>query len=850
MEVVSSLLPATTVAWQPRAGQWALTVVCKATFLLEPGEARLAQEQDPLAESDQYWDDDATRSLFYASDLVPVKRRADVLLVGHAFAPGGARVRQLVARMVVDKLDKSVGIFADRTRGTDGSIYEGRGFTRMPLVYERAAGGPTTWNPVGVRADMRDSYGNTSLPNLVAPGTAPTEFGEPVGFGPISPSWTPRSELWVFEGWSGNWAQESLPDSFDLGFFNVAPKDQQLETLRDDCMIHLENLHPEHPSLTTSLPGLRPQVSLEGADRRQRQVSMRADALFIDADRGVATMVWRGHTSIERPQEAGRVVIEVEQDRLDDPRTATANAWSPVKDGTLPHLRNEAHIPKEAPVQNEGNRMATRELSRTPARTAATPGSSVESKTSPAMPAMPFGPPKTERPGVAPSTLPPAEGAALPFAAKNQPAPRRGTLIAAEMPPGLLAAATPFAAAAPAPIAAPTFGPKTGPTTPPSPPLSPPPPIVTPAPVQAPPVQPPPVQPMPVQPLPVQPLPVQAAPIAPPMQPMPAMTSALGSPMPSMMRSPDWHAPPSNPGVPLQHASFATMGGAALASDAAAGGSARPGEAAQARRAPTDGYELLWFEDELPPRLLRKAEWKKLLERLERKRPDFEADEAPGEGDAEDRRDVFELLVHGSPGGESGVGEALDRGHREDGRFAPQLVLVSGELQFDFDELESLKASVSTVTPLAGKSDDLKASVDIASQFLATPGLLSPPQVASGLADKIREAFAKWSDRPVPANYLDEMTSRVLLEKKAYQKREVFGAPHLRALLFAPSSTTGIPTYLPEVLAKKLPLYRRMRARSIVEVHHQADQYEEHATALRGCAVARLLSPAARNGAS
>src|SRR5512144_1119834 len=108
MDVVSTCpLRVASFAWQPWAGAWALTVVCKATFALEPGECRLVEVQEEPIEDDGYWDDEA-RSLYAPSDLVPFKTRADVLLVGHAFAPGGRPVRALVARLQVGEVDKAV----------------------------------------------------------------------------------------------------------------------------------------------------------------------------------------------------------------------------------------------------------------------------------------------------------------------------------------------------------------------------------------------------------------------------------------------------------------------------------------------------------------------------------------------------------------------------------------------------------------------------------------------------------------------------------------------------------------------------------------------------------------------
>src|SRR5689334_15596354 len=107
MDVTSACpLRVASVVWQPRPSAWTLTIVCKATFRLEPGESRLAEEQDAPADEDLSWDDGKAQSLHTPSDLVPFKPRADVLLVGHAFAPRGQPARALVTRLTVGEVDK------------------------------------------------------------------------------------------------------------------------------------------------------------------------------------------------------------------------------------------------------------------------------------------------------------------------------------------------------------------------------------------------------------------------------------------------------------------------------------------------------------------------------------------------------------------------------------------------------------------------------------------------------------------------------------------------------------------------------------------------------------------------
>src|SRR5262245_32888302 len=114
---VRSLGPLTVakVAWQSPRGGRVLTVVAKATFDLVHGEARLAERQDEPAEGDRPFEDGGgspsqahKSSVQVPSDLAPFKPHADVLVVGHAFAPDEKPVRSLVARLAVGEVDKSI----------------------------------------------------------------------------------------------------------------------------------------------------------------------------------------------------------------------------------------------------------------------------------------------------------------------------------------------------------------------------------------------------------------------------------------------------------------------------------------------------------------------------------------------------------------------------------------------------------------------------------------------------------------------------------------------------------------------------------------------------------------------
>lgn len=319
MDVISTCpLRVASFVWQPRNGAWALTVVCKATLALEPGQCRLLEVQEDPTHEDSYCDNDRAGSLYAPSDLAPFKLGADVVLVGHAFAPRGESVRALVARLAVGEMDKRVEVWCDRIFWQDGQVLEGPPFARMQLRYERAAGGPGTWNPVGVRFDAPpDAHGAVRIPNLQPMGVEVSRRGntfDPISFGPIASSWPVRSQK--LRRRTGepphDWRTRPIAGHVDPDFFNVVPDDQRVTSIRPDERIVLENLHPDHARLETRLPGLQPKAVVMRAGQADESIDLTCDTLWIAADRGLCTVVWRGSLPLSSPEEAGRAVVSLE----------------------------------------------------------------------------------------------------------------------------------------------------------------------------------------------------------------------------------------------------------------------------------------------------------------------------------------------------------------------------------------------------------------------------------------------------------------------------------------------------------------------------------------------------------
>jgi hypothetical protein len=314
-----------TLLWEALPGQLSLTVIVKATFLLVPGgEAVPAPEQDSIGD-DQHWEESALGSLFRPDDLAPMKRRVDLALVGHAYAPKGERVAELTARLRVGDFFKTLEIKGDRLwmEGPEGLVAGAPiPFERMPLRYERAPLGPD--NPVGVDEGAPPTLGAPALANLEradgprpAPIVATTRSSAPasrssfpsvpppaiaVGFGPIAPTWRPRRKLldeaglfWAYGVASASSGLGPAPAGFNFEFFNTSPRDQQIDMLRASAVIELENLSPAHPRLTTQLPAIRPQVfRIDPKSGRAEEIILRCDTLWIDTDRGVAVLTFRG----------------------------------------------------------------------------------------------------------------------------------------------------------------------------------------------------------------------------------------------------------------------------------------------------------------------------------------------------------------------------------------------------------------------------------------------------------------------------------------------------------------------------------------------------------------------------
>ncbi|MEP7121368.1 MAG: DUF2169 domain-containing protein [Byssovorax sp.] len=771
------------LVWTPRAGAAALTVICKATFHLRPGESPLAAEQDLPNEEENHWNDDPSRSLCSPCDLIPRKPRADVLLVGNAFAPGLSSVRSLVARLIVGGIDKSISVFGERTFTRDGLLHDDAGFAKMPIRWERAAGGPDTRNPVGVRMQgSADAQGTIVVPNLQPVGFVlgrPTDLLPPVGFGPIAASWPERWEKlgrhagsWPAPGW----AEHPLPADLDPSFFNTAPRDQQIERLRDDERIVLENLHPDHPRLATMLPGVRPRAQIERPGKQPQPVEMTADTLWIDTDQGICTLTWRGQVWLERRNEPGAVRINTEQTERP---TAALRATT-----SFPDIGPRGPI-DDVPVDHDDGARTMMPLL---GPTLVLPFVTGRPENSPMARAVGGGT-STSDPGV--------ETRYVEEAPPNRSGDVGRETLRLSNPLSLGGArAMPFV---------------TGPAAPP---------------------------PLPV-PLPAPPPDIIAFMPSPRAQSVGERASGL-APSPNII-PPDSPAP-THMGSALEASNTAAgipiRGSAPPLASPVASIDPRP------RASPREVLKLLWFDPKSVARVRKHAEWRVILAELELRLLEEgggeDDDEArAGASDEPDpglRRDIFEVLVKARPIGSEGVRLAMSEAIDDDGKFEPPLVLLAGELELPFDELAMLKATASAASPFALADKKLKEQLDVVEELLKTPWLQGSGSIVEGLTEKIKEAFTQ-GKRALGPEYLASHTERMLLEQRCYQTRTVFGKKWIRSLL----GGSGVPVYVPEALRDELPMFKRVKVKMIGEVDMQEDQYESGGCAIKVVALGRVM---------
>lgn len=277
------------LAWRFR-GVLRVTVIAKATFAFAAEAPATRVEPQAIFAKDVHHGRSAVRSIRFASDRVPYLTRAEIFLAGHAYAPSSGPVEEMRVRL---------GVFDGTRPVLDKTLLvrENGGFQKIPLVYERAFGGPgCADNPFGVGA-----VSGLGEPNIVDP----QQEQCPAGFTPLGQGLPARKALL---GKMPRKVLESplieLPDDFDWRYFQAAPPGQQVDFLRGNEWIAIYGVHPSRSRVRTRLPGALGLARVHGLSgfgvAEGQPLTLHADVLRIDSDEQRCTLTFRGVFPVPR----------------------------------------------------------------------------------------------------------------------------------------------------------------------------------------------------------------------------------------------------------------------------------------------------------------------------------------------------------------------------------------------------------------------------------------------------------------------------------------------------------------------------------------------------------------------
>ncbi len=268
-------------------------------------------------------------------DIGMPKPTAEVLVAGHAAAPGGALVQRMGLAWAIGGLQKQLLITGDRywrMAGATAVPTEPQPFVQMPLTPALCFGGeghPVNPTGLGFRAQERLMAQETvALPNIEIPERAVRSIGDtppPPRFGPMA---IDAEERLQFAGtYDDAWMKTLAPGlaaDADPRLFLFAPQDQRLPSyIAGDEGYGLRNFAADAPAIQAYLPGFRVRCFLGWTDPGKPvvEVPLRIDTLWLFAGARRGVLVYRGATPVEDIEAADVADVMVAYERMaEEPR--------------------------------------------------------------------------------------------------------------------------------------------------------------------------------------------------------------------------------------------------------------------------------------------------------------------------------------------------------------------------------------------------------------------------------------------------------------------------------------------------------------------------------------------------
>jgi hypothetical protein len=309
-------------AWRLR-GQRFVTAVVKLSCTMRHEAPMFVAPPRPVVSGDRWVDGRPGASVARSSDLALFVRRPEIIVFGSAYAAPGQKLESTSVRMALVRdgamlVNKRLDVLGDRRVREGEPEPAAAPFSRMPLVYERAFGGPGDLiNPAGVGREVERDGGRT-LPNILHP---PASAGSaapsgPAGFAAIPGHWPLRASLiaGLVQMDVDTAPHVELPDDFDESYFQAAPEDQRVDELRAGDTLMFVNLHPELATLRVTLPDARAVALAQTRAGARLPFDLRLDTLHVEPDAARAEIVFRGSIPLEEGDLEGlRIAAGIER---------------------------------------------------------------------------------------------------------------------------------------------------------------------------------------------------------------------------------------------------------------------------------------------------------------------------------------------------------------------------------------------------------------------------------------------------------------------------------------------------------------------------------------------------------
>lgn len=302
------------------------------------------------------------------------KPRGEWLAAGSCHVPAGTTAQPVSVRITVGSSEKQLAVFGPRRASPFGGISAPEPFSRMPISFANAYGGPGhPCNTAGKGLPGAD--GSVELPNIELPGhlmLTPSDRPPVAGFGPIPADWPQRTrhlgkldEHWRETRWP------HLPEDTEGSYFMAAPEDQWLDGFwQGGEAITVLNMHSEHPRLEGRVPHYRPrffvhQSTADETDARFAELRVHIDTIWLLPEARLGVAIYRACLPVSDPdgRDVNALVAELEDASL--PPLPVPNYLTACLKTMQPEMFKNLHDPLSEEFRRSAQSMDVDSLLRT-----------------------------------------------------------------------------------------------------------------------------------------------------------------------------------------------------------------------------------------------------------------------------------------------------------------------------------------------------------------------------------------------------------------------------------------------------------------------------------------------------